>query len=172
MLAGLGPVTVTEGSLVAGLAITLRVLAIGLPGVLLLADAPTRPTWPTRWPRCCGCRTGSCWPRSPPPGCSACWPRSGRLLGLARRARGLGDDGPLGRARTVRRQVFALLVLAIRRGGVLATAMEARGFGAGGERTWARPSRLARTDWLVVLGGVLLPVVATVAGVVAAGWPR
>ncbi len=35
---------------------------------------------------------------------------------------------------------FVLLVFAVRRGTKLATAMEARGFGADVERTWARPS--------------------------------
>jgi energy-coupling factor transporter transmembrane protein EcfT len=48
--------------------------------------------------------------------------------------------------------------------------MEARGFGAGGARTWARPSRLARSDVLLILGGVLLAVAATTAGVLAGTW--
>jgi energy-coupling factor transport system permease protein len=91
-------------------------------------------------------------------------------LGLARRARGLGDDGALGRARTAVGQVFALLVLALRRGGTLATAMEARGFGASPTRTWARESRFTGHDVLVVLGGVVLTATATAAGVLAGTW--
>src|SRR5690606_28617246 len=50
-----------------------------------------------------------------------------RSLELARRARGIADRG---RLRRFPGQAFALLVIAIRRGGRLATAMEARAFGA------------------------------------------
>jgi energy-coupling factor transport system permease protein len=169
VLLGLGPVTLTEGSLAAGAAIGLRILAIGLPGVVLLAT--TDPTdladalaqvlrLPHRFVLAALAGT--------------------RLLGvlaeewqqlsLARRARGLGDDGPLGRVRTVVGQAFALLVLAIRRAATLATAMEARGFGASRERTWARPSRLRPADALVVLGGAALVAAATAAGVLAGTW--
>ena len=93
-----------------------------------------------------------------------------QALGLARRARGLGDGGWLGRGRALAGQVFALLVLAIRRATVLATAMEARGFGVTTRRTWARRSRFGWRDALVVIGGVLLAVTATVAGVLAGTW--
>jgi energy-coupling factor transport system permease protein len=88
-------------------------------------------------------------------------------LGQARRARGLGDEGLLGRGRGAAAQLFALLVLAVRRATVLATAMEARGFGAGTRRTWARPSSVRPADVLVVLGGLAVAGVATAAGVVA-----
>ena len=66
--------------------------------------------------------------------------------------------------------MFALLVLAIRRGTVLATAMEARGFGAGRRRTWARPSRFGPADYAVAAGGLLIGGVATAAGVLAGTW--
>ena len=68
-----------------------------------------------------------------------------RALGLARRARGLGDRHFL---RRVAGMAFALLVIAIRRGTDLATAMEVRGFSAENarHRTWARPSRLSAAD--------------------------
>lgn len=169
VLFGLGPVTVTEGSLTSGAAIVLRILAIGLPGIVLLAT--TDPTdladalaqvlrLPHRFvlAALAGTRLmgvlGEEW----------------QQLALARRARGLGDDGPLGRARTSAGQVFALLVLALRRAATLATAMEARGFGASTERTWARPSRFTGRDALVVLGGVLIAAAATLAGVLAGTW--
>ncbi|NLA29142.1 MAG: energy-coupling factor transporter transmembrane protein EcfT [Propionibacterium sp.] len=71
-----------------------------------------------------------------------------RTMALARRARGLGDTGRLHRFATM---AFALLVFAIRRGTKLATAMEARGFGADVTRTWARPSTLGRADLIAVL---------------------
>jgi len=68
-----------------------------------------------------------------------------RSIGLARRARGLGDLQPL---RRIASMVFALLVLAIRRGTMLATAMEVRGFTSDNakHRTWARPSTLGPAD--------------------------
>lgn len=153
----------------AGAAITLRVLAIGLPGVVLLAT--TDPTdladalaqllrLPARFVlsalasmRLFGVLAEE-------------W----KALTLARRARGLGDGGPVGWARAVSGQVFALLVLAIRRATVLATTMEARGFGTDRERTWARPSRFTGRDAAVVAGGVALAVLATLAGIAAGSW--
>jgi len=91
-------------------------------------------------------------------------------LALARRARGLGGGGPLARVRDHVGRVFALLVLAVRRATVLATAMEARGFGVTERRTWARPSRLHGTDVVVGLYGLLVAAGATAAGVAAGTW--
>jgi len=169
VLVPLGPLTVTTASATTALAIVLRILAIGLPGVVLVAT--TDPTdladalaqivrLPHRFVlsalaalRLFGVLAEE-------------W----RMLGLARRARGLGDDGVLGRARVFGGQVFALLVLAIRRGTLLATAMEARGFGVERRRTWARPSRFRRSDAVVALGGVVIAVAATAAGLAAGTW--
>ena len=79
---------------------------------------------------------------------------------------GLTDVGKLQHLLTMS---FGLLVIALRRGGKLATAMEARGFGrtppSGGKRTWARESRLhARDGWIMALGTVFafVPVVVSV----------
>jgi energy-coupling factor transport system permease protein len=168
-LARLGPFGVTEGSAWSGVAILLRVIAIGLPGVVLLAT-----TDPTDLADGLGqiLRLPATYVLS----ALAAMRLFGVLaeewqaLTLARRARGLGDDGPLGRLRTVTGQLFALLVLAIRRGTVLATAMEARGFGAGGPRTWARPSRLGRGDVLLLAGGIAIGAVATTVGVLSGAW--
>jgi energy-coupling factor transport system permease protein len=80
-----------------------------------------------------------------------------RAMELARRARGVGDRGVLRRFFSM---AFVLLVFAVRRGTKLAMAMEARGFGAAGERTWARPSRLHLRDGIALAGGVLLIAVA------------
>lgn len=169
VLVPLGWLSVTEGSAVAALAIVMRILAIGLPGVVLLST--TDPTdladslaqdlrLPHRYVlsalaamRLFGVLAEE-------------W----TALGQARRARGLGDEGALGRLRLFAGQLFALLVLAVRRATVLATAMEARGFGLVRERTWARPSRFGPADVAVVLGGVALAVAATTAGVVAGTW--
>jgi energy-coupling factor transport system permease protein len=62
---------------------------------------------------------------------------------------------------------FALLVLAIRRGSKLATAMEARGFGAPTPRTWARPSSVGRADTVVVVVSALMSLTAIGASVAA-----
>lgn len=90
-----------------------------------------------------------------------------QTLGLARRARGLGDQG---RLRRWFGMAFALLVFAIRRGTVLATSMEARGFNAvnARHRTWARPSRLGRIDLLALLVALMV-CVAVVAVAIWAG---
>jgi energy-coupling factor transport system permease protein len=169
LLAVAGPITVTSGSLTSGVAITLRVLAIGLPGVVLTAT-----TDPTDLADGLGqlLRLPATYVLS----ALAALRLFGVLadewqtLAVARRARGLGDDGPLGRLRTLPGQVFAVLVLAIRRGTVLATTMESRGFGAATHRTWARPSRFGPGDVALLAGGVLLGATATAAGVAAGTW--
>lgn len=160
---------VSAGSAAAGLAITARVLAIGLPGVVLLAT-----TDPTDLADALGQVL-----RLPHRFVLAALAGM-RLFGVlaeewttltqARRARGLGGGGRLSRLRTFGSQLFALLVLAVRRATVLSTAMEARGFGAVRERTWARESRFTARDWLVVAGGLGVAVVSTAAGVAAGTW--
>ncbi|MCS5729793.1 ATP-binding cassette domain-containing protein [Herbiconiux moechotypicola] len=147
-----GLLHVSDGSIGLAVATTLRILAIGLPAVVLFAR--TDPTdladglaqlWrlPSRFVlgalaglRLIGLFTDD-------------W----RQLALARRARGLADTG---RVRRVAGQVFALLVLSIRRGSTLATAMEARGFGGGTPRTWARRSEFGMREWLLIAGGALI----------------
>ncbi|WEK12887.1 MAG: energy-coupling factor transporter transmembrane component T [Candidatus Microbacterium phytovorans] len=90
-----------------------------------------------------------------------------RALELARRARGVADRG---RIRRFVGMAFALLVLSIRRGTKLATAMEARGFGAPGIRTWARPSRFGWREWVLVAIGAAISAIAVTAAVVAGTW--
>jgi len=65
---------------------------------------------------------------------------------------------------------FALLVLSIRRGSKLATAMEARGFGADAPRTWARESPFGAAEWTLMGVGLAIAVVATAAAVAAGTW--
>lgn len=169
VLASLGPVSVTSGSLLAGVAITLRIFAIGLPGVVLLST--TDPTdladalgqvlrLPARF-------TLAALASLRMFGLMA---QEWRSLSLARRARGIGDAGPVGAVRTALGQVFALLVLAVRRATVLATTMESRGFGVDRPRTWARASRLHPRDGVLVAGAVLLIGLAITAGVRAGTW--
>ncbi|WP_243698035.1 ATP-binding cassette domain-containing protein [Curtobacterium sp. PhB191] len=155
---------VTDGSLTLALATALRVLAVGLPAVALfirvdptdLADGLAQVLrLPARFVL----------------GALAAirmmtllvddW----RQLAMARRARGVADTGRLRRGASM---AFALLVLALRRATTLAVAMESRGFGAPGRRTWARVARFAWPEWAMV--AVLVGIgVASIAVAVAAG---
>ncbi|WJZ02248.1 energy-coupling factor transporter transmembrane component T family protein [Corynebacterium freiburgense] len=137
---------VTDNSLELALAIMVRVLAVGIPVVVLTAKID--PTdlgdglaqilrLPARFVvgAVAGVRLVSLFRQD--------WDAMGR----ARRARGIADQSRIRYAFTM---VFGLLVLALRRGAALATAMEARGFGSS-ERTWARVSRLSRIDAAALL---------------------
>jgi energy-coupling factor transport system permease protein len=159
-------VRVSEGSLLLALATGLRILAIGLPAVVLFATVDATALadglaqlvrLPARFVlgALAGRRLvellGDDW----------------RALALARRARGVADRG---RVRRVLGMAFALLVLSVRRGSALATAMEARGFGGGTPRTWARPSRFRRADALLLSYAVLIPVAALSAAALTGAW--
>nr|WP_169583769.1 energy-coupling factor transporter transmembrane component T [Microbacterium sp. MF43] len=159
-------VTVSEGSLVLALATTIRVLAIALPSVVLFASVdPTDLAdglgqvlrLPARFVlgALAGLRMVGLFLDD--------W----RALELARRARGVADRG---RLRRFLGMAFALLVLALRRGTKLATAMEARAFGAPGERTWARESRFGGAEWALLAVGVAIALVATAAALAAGTW--
>ena len=167
--AGAGTAVFGLGGPAAGFAVATRILAICLPGVVLLAT--TDPTdladalaqvarLPHRFVLSALAATRLVEVLADE------W----ALLGLARRARGLGGGGPAGLLRDHVGRVPALLVLAVRRATVLATAMEARGFGVSRRRTWARPSRLHPSDAVVIGYGVLVAAVATAAGLAAGTW--
>lgn len=159
-------IRVSDGSIDLAIATALRVLAIGLPAVVLfitvdptdLADGLAQ-VWrvPSRFVlgALAGLRLVGLFIDD--------W----RFLELARRARGVGDRG---RIRRIPGQVFALLVLAIRRGSKLATAMEARGFGGPRQRTWARESVFSGREWLVVLAGLMIGLIAIGAAVATGHW--
>jgi energy-coupling factor transport system permease protein len=157
---------VSDGSLALAAATVLRILAIGLPAlVLFLTVDPTDLAdglgqvlhLPARFVlgglaalRLAGLFLDD-------------W----RSLELARRARGTADRG---RVRRFAGQAFALLVLSIRRGSKLATAMEARGFGASTRRTWARESRFGWPEVVLVLIGLAIAATAITAAVLAGTW--
>jgi energy-coupling factor transport system permease protein len=159
-------IDVTTGSITLAIATALRILAIGLPAIVLfvtidptdLADGLAQVVHlPSRFV------LGSL--------------AALRLLGLfmddwrslerARRARGIADRG---RLRRFGSQAFALLVLSIRRGSKLATAMEARAFGAPIRRTWARESRFGGAEWVLVGIGVVISATAITVSVVTGHW--
>ncbi|WP_260678819.1 ATP-binding cassette domain-containing protein [Curtobacterium sp. KBS0715] len=162
----LGFAHVTDGSLALALATALRVLAVGVPAIALfvrvdptdLADGLAQVLrLPARFVL----------------GALAAvrmmtllvddW----RQLAMARRARGLADSGRLRRGATM---AFALLVLALRRATTLAVAMESRGFGAPGRRTWARVARFAGPEWATVAVLVGIGVVSIAVAVSVGTW--
>ncbi|MGV8895963.1 MAG: energy-coupling factor transporter transmembrane component T family protein [Rhodoglobus sp.] len=157
---------VSDGSITLAIATVLRVLAIGLPAVVLfvsidptdLADGlAQRAKLPARF--VLGALAGM---RLVP-----LFMDDWRSLELARRARGVADTG---RIRRIGGQAFALFVLSIRRGSALATAMEARGFGAPAQRTWARESPWGSREWLVMAAGLSIGLVAIAAAVLSGQW--
>ncbi len=83
----------------------------------------------------------------------------------ARRARGLGIDGGVGRRlRGSAGGAFALLVVTMRHTGELATAMDARGFAAAADRTWAEPAPWRSGDSFLVAVAVALAVLPWLVG--------
>jgi energy-coupling factor transport system permease protein len=159
-------VEISDGSIGLGLSTALRVLAIGLPAVLLfvtidptdLADGLAQLLrLPARFVigALAGIRLVGLFAED--------W----RALTLARRARGVAESGAI---RRFLGQSFALFVLSLRRGTKLATAMEARGFGAPGPRTWARPSVFRGRDWAALAVAVAVAGIAVAAAVLTGSW--
>jgi energy-coupling factor transport system permease/ATP-binding protein len=154
-------IRVTDGSIELALATLLRVLAIGIPALALFARPDA-----TRLGDALGQNLRL--PARFVLGAVAALRLltllrdDARMLERARRARGTADRGALRRLFGL---VLALLVLAIRRGSSLAIAMEARGFGAPGRRTWTRTSQWHAIDTAAVLVGVLISATALTAAV-------
>ena len=155
-----GPIVVTTGTLGGALALSLRLVAVTLPGLVVfatvdptdLADALVQNLRaPARF--AIGALAGF----RLMPLLGAEW----RMLTLARRARGVDAGGnPVAAVRLFTATTFALLVGAIRRGTRLATAMDARGFDSGAPRTFARPKRLGAADVALVVAAVGLTALA------------
>lgn len=159
-------INVTDGSIELAIATLLRVLAIGLPAVVLfvtvdptdLADGLAQVLrLPARF--VLGALAGL--------RLVALFLEDWKSLELARRARGVGDRGRLKRFAG---QAFALLVLSIRRGSKLATAMEARGFGAPIPRSWARESRFGWPEAGLVLVGAGIAAASVIVSVTFGSW--
>ena len=157
----LGPAAISDHSMWLALGIGLRMCAIVMPAIALLdridptdmgdglaqiLHLPARPVLAAL----AGARMTSLM--------AADW----KALERARRARGVGDAS---RIRSFLRGSFSLLVFALRRSGKLATTMEARGFGAAGKRTWARPSRLRAADAVLMVVAAAVPAIALAASV-------
>jgi energy-coupling factor transport system permease protein len=165
--AGLGVSTLLLGDtptpLVTAMTVTIRVLAVALPGmVVLLTIDPTdladslvqNAHVPARF------AYASLAALRLLPLLSLEW----QTIKTARRARGI-DAGrnPVRGLELFAGTVFTLLVGAVRRATRLALAMDARGFDAAGPRTVARPQVLRPSDVALVVGAfVLLGVAAAV----------
>lgn len=159
-----------RGTVAGMVPISLRLVALGLPGLLLVAS--TDPTdladaLVQKW-------------RAPARAAYAALAAL-RLLPLlaqeltvirqARRARGVGAGwNPLAWASTATALLFALLVQAIRRATRLAAAMDSRGFDAATVRSFARESVLRRSDWAFGLSAGALAVLAVVVSVLTGYW--
>ncbi|MET0303642.1 MAG: energy-coupling factor transporter transmembrane component T [Microbacteriaceae bacterium] len=159
-------ITISDGSIELAIATTLRILAIGLPAVVLFLTVD-----PTEFAD--GLAQIVRLPSRFVLGALAAFRLVGllvedwRAIELARRARGVADRG---RIRRLLGQAFALFVLAIRRGSKLATAMEARGFGADAPRTWARESRFGGREWALIVIGALIAAIAATVSIATGSW--
>jgi len=164
-LTQIGPVALGQVTMLEGAAVGLRIVGIALAGVLALATI--EPTdladalvqhlrAPPRF------AVGALAALRMLPVLADQW----RLIGLARRARGMeAGRNPVVALRLATGRLFALLVAAIRRGTRLALAMDARGFGERPCRTVARPRDVSRADWVLIGGALLAGSVATGASI-------
>ncbi|OZG50083.1 ABC transporter ATP-binding protein [Bombiscardovia coagulans] len=151
-----GLITVSERSALLACATALRILAIGIPAIVVmlgidatdLADSFSQVLHlPDRfvYGGLAGLRLFSVLRDD--------W----ASLTASRRSRGLGDDN---KVKTFFPQAFALLVLSIRRSTTLAEAMEARGFGSSEPRSHARPSTVKHRDYVFLLICLVVPLVS------------
>ncbi|MCZ2822911.1 MULTISPECIES: energy-coupling factor transporter transmembrane component T family protein [unclassified Modestobacter] len=173
---GVAWVNVAFGSLdgaeawLSGATWALRVVALALPGILLVASTdPVRlaDALTVHWRVSTRFAYGSLAALRLVPLLAAEW----ETIRLARRARGVeGGRDPVAHVRLLASTAFALLVGAIRRGSRLATAMDARGFDSGVTRTNARGSRLQPLDRWFVTGAVALCAAAVTASVLSGAW--
>jgi energy-coupling factor transport system permease protein len=173
--AGVAWVNVAFGTLdgaaawVSGATWGLRVLALALPGILLVASTdPVRlaDALTIHWRVPGRFAYGALAALRLVPLLATEW----ETIRLARRARGVDAVNPVAQARLAGSTAFALLVGAIRRGTRLATAMDARGFDSGVPRTNARGSRLHARDAWFVAGAVAVCAAAVALSVVTGAW--
>jgi energy-coupling factor transport system ATP-binding protein len=155
-------VSISQGSLTLALATTLRILAIGVPAVVVLSRVD-----PTRFADALTQQAKA--PENFVLGALAAL----RLLdvvssdreirGWMMRARGAGDGSALRHAFGT---VVGILVSALSRSETLALAMQARGFAAQRTRTHYRRSRWTLSDTWWVIGGVAVGVLSVLVAVV------
>lgn len=161
-----GLIEISDGSLELAIATALRVLAIGIPAVVLfttiepvdLADSlEQRTRLPARFIQ------GSLVAMRLLTAVRLDWD----ALSRARRSRGLGDSKRLTR---FLHQSFALFVLSLRRADKLSLAMQSRAFDSGTPRSWARSSSWGVAEWMLIVIAVAVAAVATTAALFAGTW--
>ena len=170
VLVDLGFADITSNGVASAASVWLRLLAITLPGIVVLA---------TTDPMDMADALVQCW-HAPArfaygalaalrllPLLAADW----QMIGLARRATGF-DAGrsPVAALRLFVSRTFAVLVASIRRGVRLATAMEARGFDSGRDRSVARPQPMRPVDWWAITATVVVVLLVTAISVAAGSW--
>ena len=152
----------------AGVVTALRILAIALPGILVLAtidpvDLTDALVQQLRIPARFG--YGALAASRLLPLLTDDW----RSQALAARARGVTVRGPVSRVRQLLCRVLLLLVSAIRRATRLAVALDARGF-ATADRSTSRPSAWTVRDTIVVVAGVVVAVAVVWVSVSVGSW--
>ena len=170
VLVQLGPWTITSAEVELAVAITVRVIAVALPAVVLFA---------TTDPTDLADALAQLWklPARFVIGALAAIRMLGlmrqdwQMLRLARRARGVADGGgPVAALGRLGNQAMALLTIAVRRGSLLATAMEARAFDAPCQRTWARKATFTPKDAWFVVGAAVIATLAVMMAVMTGAW--
>ena len=165
-----GPVRICAETLIDGLGLATRLVAIALAGILAtatsqpteLADALVQQLRVS--PRFA---VGALAALRLLPLLASEW----QTIAMARRARGVeAGRSPVAALRLFAGQLLALLVGAVRRGSRMAQAMEARGFGAMPCRTVARVQRMTLGDWLWMGGAVLLATTAVTLSIALGTW--
>ena len=158
----LGPLRITVPALSGALALGLRLVAIALTSVLVfgpgevtgLADSLVQQAHlPDRF------AYGGVAALGLVPLLAADW----EATSVARRLRGLDAGHVWSRLMGVGGRLLTLLVSAIRRGGRMALAMDARGFDSGRPRSRYRPVRLGPRDALVLVGAAAVAALALLA---------
>ena len=166
-VAAFGPLTVTTGTLDSALSLFLRLVAVALPSIAVFAS-----TDPTDLADSL-VQNARAKPRFVIGALAAfrllpLLANDWEMLRLARRARGV-DAGrnPLANVRLFASTLFALLVIAVRRGTRLATAMDARGFDSGRPRSAARTQRFGPADATLIAASGMVGAVAIATSVYA-----
>jgi energy-coupling factor transport system permease protein len=164
------PASASGPNLIGGLALGLRLLAIALAGLLAVVTTdPTRLADALQQQAHLSPRVaiGALAAARLLPIMAGEW----QTLGLARRARGVAAGGSLIVAGRIGfGMLLALLVGAVRRGTRLATAMDARGFGALACRSIARPQQMRGADWALIIASGALSAGAVGASLLAGSW--
>ena len=160
----------TSENAVLGLALGLRLVGIGLAGVLSvasvdptdLADALVQQLRAS--PRFA---VGALAAFRLMPVLAGEW----QTIGLARRARGVeAGRSPMAAVSLFAGRLHALLVSAIRRGSRLAMAMDARGFGSLPCRSVAHPQRMRAADWRLVIAAAGIGAGAVIISAAVGSW--